>query len=336
MRYSFIIPVYNTEKYLQECLDSILGQSYTDFEVIIVDDGSTDSSAEICRNYLEKDKRVRFKQITNGGPARIRNIGIKESVGDYIWFIDSDDKLSSNTVLFDINQILIKSSPDIMFFLSNNYNEDYSQLLKEQREYKYDGFLDESGEKLLIDLKNSANIMALATSPVNKIFKRNVLQEKKLFFVENYRWHAEDEFLNKVIANSKGIYFYNKEVYQVRIRPKSITTTINSDILEKKICTKIDLSARCLKYFCNGDFSEDLKSVMITYYSYYYLFAFRDYFRITSRNQKKRIKKFISKNNFVIKTMTKADSKNLRILSKIYSFLGLNLFLYCVKKRYKI
>ena len=90
---SIIVPVYNTEIYLRQCIESILNQSYRNIELLLINDGSSDSSAEICREYLNKDKRCYYFEKENGGLSDARNYGIERSTGDYITFIDSDDFL---------------------------------------------------------------------------------------------------------------------------------------------------------------------------------------------------------------------------------------------------
>ena len=88
---SVIVPVYNTEKYLRKCIESILSQSYKNIELLLINDGSTDSSAEICREYLDKDKRCYYFEKENGGLSDARNYGIERATGEYITFVDSDD-----------------------------------------------------------------------------------------------------------------------------------------------------------------------------------------------------------------------------------------------------
>ena len=88
-----IVPVYNTEKYLRRCVDSILAQTFTDFELLLVNDGSTDGSGAICDEYAQKDSRVRVFHKENGGVSSARNIGIDNAQGDWITFIDSDDRI---------------------------------------------------------------------------------------------------------------------------------------------------------------------------------------------------------------------------------------------------
>ncbi|KAF3371822.1 glycosyl transferase family 2, partial [Enterococcus faecium] len=88
---SIIVPVYKVEKYLRKCVDSILAQTFTDFEVILVDDGSPDNSGKICDEYAEKDNRVRVIHKENGGLSSARNAGIDVARGKYLGFVDSDD-----------------------------------------------------------------------------------------------------------------------------------------------------------------------------------------------------------------------------------------------------
>ena len=91
---SVIIPVYNNEKYLCECLDSIIAQTYRNIQIITVDDGSTDASGKILDQYADKDKRIEVYHIQNSGVSTARNIGLKHAAGEYITFVDSDDALS--------------------------------------------------------------------------------------------------------------------------------------------------------------------------------------------------------------------------------------------------
>lgn len=93
---SIIIPIYDVESYLRKCLDSIMEQSFPYFELLLINDGSTDASAQICQEYVEKDDRIRYFEKENGGVSSARNFGIKHSRGEYITFIDSDDWVEPN------------------------------------------------------------------------------------------------------------------------------------------------------------------------------------------------------------------------------------------------
>ncbi len=91
---SIIVPVYNTARYLDQCIESILNQTYKDFECLLIDDGSTDGSDKICDSWKEKDQRIRVFHVPNGGPSRARNVGIKNMSGKYLGFVDSDDVIA--------------------------------------------------------------------------------------------------------------------------------------------------------------------------------------------------------------------------------------------------
>ena len=95
---SIVVPLYNVENYLKECIDSILTQSYHNLEIILVDDGSTDNSGKICDNYAKKDSRIKVIHKENGGASDARNYGIKEAKGKYIQFTDSDDFYDKNSI----------------------------------------------------------------------------------------------------------------------------------------------------------------------------------------------------------------------------------------------
>lgn len=98
MTFSIIIPVYNVEKYLNECVDSVLNQKNVDYEIILVDDGSTDNSGQICDEYLKKHSNVSVIHKVNGGLSDARNAGLESAEGDYILFVDSDDKIEENSL----------------------------------------------------------------------------------------------------------------------------------------------------------------------------------------------------------------------------------------------
>lgn len=115
MKYSIIVPVYNAEKTLQRCIDSVLAQSFTDYELILVNDGSSDGSAAICSVNSAKYSCIKYICKDNGGVSSARNLGIESAAGEYILFLDSDDYISDN--YFNVlNGIYSNSSPDLVIF----------------------------------------------------------------------------------------------------------------------------------------------------------------------------------------------------------------------------
>lgn len=111
---SIIVPIYNTEKYLHKCIDSIIAQSYTNIEIILVDDGSTDNSPSICDDYAKKDERIVVVHKRNGGLSSARNAGLDVAIGDYVGFVDSDDYISK-----DMYKTLVENMPADETALSN-------------------------------------------------------------------------------------------------------------------------------------------------------------------------------------------------------------------------
>ncbi|MDR2115024.1 MAG: glycosyltransferase [Planctomycetaceae bacterium] len=110
---SIIVPVYNTEKYLKRCVDSILNQVYNDLEILLIDDGSTDGSGAICDQYAEQDKRVRAIHTPNGGVAAARNTGLDAATGEYVSFIDSDDWITSDMYVL-LHKLFQEYKPDLI------------------------------------------------------------------------------------------------------------------------------------------------------------------------------------------------------------------------------
>ena len=119
IKISGIIPIYNVEQYLSQCLDSIINQTYTNLEIILINDGSTDNSEKICNQYKLLDPRIIVIHKTNGGLSDARNTGIKIATGDYISFVDADDFIDKNmyTILF---QKINTTNADIIWY--NHYN----------------------------------------------------------------------------------------------------------------------------------------------------------------------------------------------------------------------
>jgi glycosyltransferase involved in cell wall biosynthesis len=125
---SVIIPVYNVEKYLRECVDSVLSQTYKSYEIILVDDGSTDGSGEICDEYIDGHSQVKVIHKANGGLSDARNTGLKNAKGEYVYFLDSDDYIVPDAFQKLIN-ISIKEQSDFVFFDASSFLDENSSLI---------------------------------------------------------------------------------------------------------------------------------------------------------------------------------------------------------------
>lgn len=217
---SIIIPVYNCEKYIEKCIDSVICQSFKDLEIILVDDGSSDRSGEICDEYLKKDERINVIHKMNGGLSSARNAGINIAKGRYIGFVDGDDYIEK-----DMYELLYKNICE--------FDADISMCGVYD---KYNGIVCEN--KNVMDRCVLDNITAfritleskfMSVSAVNKIYKREIFNKFKYPEGKIY----EDAFLTPIIIfNSKKIVYDPSPKYYYVHRKNSITTNNfkNSDL----------------------------------------------------------------------------------------------------------
>ena len=200
---SIIVPVYNVELYLSQCLDSVINQTEADLEIIAVDDGSTDRSGEIADAYAEKDWRITVIHKKNGGLSSARNTGIGLATGEYLLFLDSDDWLDLDTVN-TLKSVVEEYRYDTIMFSWDNI--DSLNNFVSQREALFDvGFV--------FTEKDKEHIYArfLAGSALNnvwqRIYRRELIQQKHLFFDEELK-HTEDLIFSFdfFIYSKNGIY----------------------------------------------------------------------------------------------------------------------------------
>lgn len=205
MKISVIVPVYNVEKYLPRCIDSILAQSFTDFELILVDDGSKDSSGKICEAYVTKDDRVKVLHKENGGASTARNAGIEIARGTWICFIDSDDYVLPNYL-------------QGMYERTKGWDEGKTYMVMTGLKSKIwkailpDAFINAADLPLFI-AKNG-----LPLSPCGKLFLTNILKEQYLRFTEGITNGEDFVFVCDYLSHVDGICsFDSKEyIYQVQ------------------------------------------------------------------------------------------------------------------------
>ena len=210
---SVIVPVYNTEQYLPRCIDSILAQTFTDFELLLIDDGSKDNSGKICDEYAAKDSRVRVFHKENGGVSSARNLGLDQAQGEWITFVDSDDWVTE--CAFNIFNQNICTDFIITSHITLKDNQ-YSEIVITKTDCKIDK------EEIYLFIKNNINTNIIKT-PWAKFFKRsNILNlrfDKEItcgedfLFVLKYLRCVESIYLIKnssYVFRSSFIDFHNK------------------------------------------------------------------------------------------------------------------------------
>lgn len=209
---SIIVPIYNVENYLRQCLDSIMNQTYQNFECLLINDGSPDNSADICREYVSKDSRFRYFEKKNGGVSSARNLGIEHSKGQYITFIDSDDWVDSDYVETLYGE-LIKENADIAVSTYKRFEmgDNCWYVHAFQRGYDKKVF---TNKKLMDDLLSLDGFDNSYRFVSGKLVHRNMLENIAFNVATLY---GEDmEFWFKIYMVSDRVVYVNKETYNYR------------------------------------------------------------------------------------------------------------------------
>lgn len=216
---SIIIPVYNVQDYLADCLDSILKQSYSNIEIIAVDDGSLDSSPEILKEYSLKYRSICIiLEKINQGQATARNIGIKQAKGKYILFVDADDFIEQETVEVLV-QTIEQFQADFVRFNAKSFSEEGEKIL--QKEYTFNLFLDEQRNYTKDQFENV--YLSFSPSPVLYLFKRDLIEKNNIRFKEHII-HEDELFSSLIFFCATSCVYINQSFYNRRYRQGSTMT----------------------------------------------------------------------------------------------------------------
>lgn len=214
---SIIIPVYNVERYIEECLNSVLSQTYENIEIIVVNDGSTDRSRDIIKKFADKDTRIIFVDNENKGVGASRNDGLKSAKGEYIFFVDSDDHIDSSLLETLLDSI---SDNDICIFNGTSFSDLSGEIIS--REY----FAGLNSEKLKDAIASNTyrEFLFYYIACYLKLYKTEFLRKKQIYFPEGL--YGEDViFWLKCYLNTKAIVYTNFAGYYRRYREGSIMTS---------------------------------------------------------------------------------------------------------------
>lgn len=292
---SIIVPIYNVEKYLENCLNSLLKQTYKNLQIILVDDGSTDSCKSICDKYKDLDNRIEVIHKQNGGLADARNVGLKKAKGKYIAFLDSDDYIYK-TMYEDLYNILIENYADI--------SQCEFLRIDEKNIGIEDKIIEEENAKRNIESKCYSNIEALKilygadeAEYVNKVVVWNKLYKKEVLEKIEFpigRLHEDEHTTYKIFFNSKKVVSTNKvlhgymqtsnSIMRKPLKPKRIKDTLDayiyaSEFFKEKNLTEIEAKTRrryleyCIELsgkILSSDKNKELLSNLKDYYKSFY------------------------------------------------------------------
>lgn len=254
MKISIIVPVYNVEKYIDRCITSILHQNYDDYELLIIDDGSTDSSGFLCDKYT-KFSQVKIFHKKNGGLSDARNYGINKAKGKYLMFVDGDDFLYNITCLKRISEFIDKTKADVIqykmvYFYDRKDKYVFQKPLKNIKGNFYD--------KLFFMNKNGQ----ISVSACDKIVKTEIIKNKKLYFEkdllsEDIKWsYLLYTKINNIEVLDENIYVYRQQ------RKNSITTTKS----KKNAYDLFKIIDYWIKYKFKSDVQKELYLNMVSYW----------------------------------------------------------------------
>lgn len=238
---SIIVPVYNVENIVGECIESILQQNYTDFELLLINDGSKDDSLDVCNAYAQKDNRIIVISKENGGVSKARNLGIEKAKGEWITFIDSDDWVSLDYLsIFDVD-----NASDISLVISGlEYMDNRSGKLINTFSYN---------EKVFIraDFKDEIpqNRILLSGFPVGKAFRKDLICQNNIRFDDRISYHEDHIFVFDYLLHCHCIKLCKENTYKYRVYHNALSLSSKRHSWKQLYISSIGLVSR-LKLLC--------------------------------------------------------------------------------------
>ena len=298
---SVVIPVYNVEKYLVECMDSVINQTFKDIEIICVNDGSTDDSLAILEYYAKLDNRIKIITQENRGLGNARNVGMRHASGDYLVFIDSDDYISLDTIAKLYNNSLSNGSDIVIFKIARFDNE--GNVNYKLPGFDFDDFFEE------VDFNNFSftysdikkYVMNASFSACLKFYKKEIFDKQDdLIFPEGIAYE-DVPFHIKIMLYANKISFVPEFLYYYRFNPNSIINTSSNGDDIFIICDMVESFLRKNYYY--AEFKEEFELFKISQiFNYLLTTNTEDYFLMA---KKEFSEMSIEKNNLIPKSLKK-------------------------------
>lgn len=324
---SIIVPVYNAEKYLDRCVFSLVNQTYRNIEIILVDDGSTDNSAKMCDDWINRDTRIKVIHVENGGVSRARNIGIETANGDYILFCDSDDYYDISSCDLLSKEVNDKDIDLVIFSFNYVNGEIINPTIINLEEKKYDRqFIKNELIPNYINLTESDKYLIQPYS-VNKLYKTSILKMYNIKFDESRRTWEDKPFVVTYLNYSRSFCFVNKTFYNYVNISSSLSRQFDYNIFN--IIVENYLLYKRL-FFKEYDFNND----NINNY-YYHVIKSKIFESIQNNKFKKELLKDILSNDEIKKWVSFNTSISIfdYIIKKSNNF---NIIIFTISMEFKI
>ncbi len=290
MRFSILIPVYNTEKYIEECLQSIFSQSFNDYQIVLVDDGSTDSSGEICDRYKSKyPELIKVIHQKNQGQLASRCNAIKEADGEYCVFMDADDLIVEDA--FEILNINLKkfNNPDMIIY-SFYYEKDDGSMRKANKLFEDETMFDSSNKKELFKMFFTGTGL---NNVWTKAVKRSILSNVNIDFKKYSKLRCSEDKLHSMymIDACKTVVFKDVPLYRYRLFEGSVTRKFTAENIEKFKTTQLYEEEKNFLYSWNLDLPE-WKYRLDAQWAQTAFYVFDLFYNNVSKNECKNILKY--------------------------------------------
>ncbi|MEA4821478.1 MAG: glycosyltransferase [Erysipelotrichales bacterium] len=330
IKFTIVIPVYNVMIFLQDCFDSITNQIFSNYEVIIIDDGSTDGSGKFCDLYATKNNRMRVIHTTNRGVSAARNKGISEAKGEYIFFLDSDDYLDVSALAV-LEKNLKDKTLDILLAKHYCVTEDKYQVTIPN--YMYDESMNTScisGAEFISYMLKNINL-SYAWSCWKNVYKKDFLLSNNLYFNENQIVAEDTDFLLRLFLENPLLGLCNERVIYYRSRYNSVVhiNDIEKLVSHLEFCKKwiIDLSNNVYE---NMDSSTNN---LLSNHFKFLIVAMIPTIQNTNKNITKEYSKKIAEFLYLTNNSNRGDVNIIKFFTK---FVGLNNASYVISKVMKL
>lgn len=327
MKISIIIPVYNSEKYIKECVDSILRQTYKNIEVLLIDDESQDDSAKICDEFAKKDSRVFVYHKKNGGTADSRNYGLERVTGDYTTFVDNDDYWASDNALEEIVEQLRETKADALLFDVMEYWENKDKFVRFSARCQREKIAFHERSEALTEIISKGLLYRAVWA---KVVRTQLIRDNNLYFEKGIR-NEDTEWTAKLLMCAQSYDWFEKVFYVYRkgtgvaqtdrkVSSKEVEDLIN-------ICTKY---ARIARNSLENDMS--FQKVFYAYLAYPYSVLLGQIGLINDEKIKNRVPE-IKKNAYVLQYDL---DPSVRKVKKVYNIFGYSFTSWVLKTYMKI
>lgn len=339
---SIIVPVYNAEKYISKCIESVIAQNHTNIELLIINDGSMDNTGEICDRYAFKDNRIKIEYIPNSGPAVARNKGIQKSKGEFIFFLDADDYVESKAISHLIN-CYRQSQNDLII---GDFNKIKNGIIEPRMDIPFSSTL--LNKKNMIDYARlylrKPNKYLLFAYSWGRLFKSSIIKLNNVFFDESLHTFEDVAFNFDYLRYVQKIYFSKTIIYNHTIHQNYVSETMAINNNPEKLFGFIK-AFDSIRTFLNGNvFTKTIEEeIGHTHVTLVIIQLIRICGQINSVN-KKILKHFVRelvedsvlRNNIKFYKPSEKDSKLLPFLIR-FGFVWIIILIsyYKAKRRYK-